>query len=291
MAKVLRWVANGIEFRSSATELEPGEISSRGIGELCSGLCSWIGLFRNNTITSSRVIEINQRIHIGEENVLRFQIWLNGVVLVLSRDKEFEDRSDRGRGRRIVEGLNSGAVMTTSEGINRVDVSIAGRAESGGVGVAGDGGGSLLTDLAKPDTWVARAGESVDLGITAETEEGSVVSAEESSGGRLAGTAEGFGRGGNAGPGGGEGVHNGELGVRKWEIGGIGKWVVCLFKLMGFKNERKSRHRPVVRQYVVNATPQLLILISFFFIFIFPIFFKYYTFLFIHFIINKNSNT
>lgn len=113
--------------------------------------------------------------------------------------------------------------MATSEGINRVDVSIAGSAESSGVGVAGDGGRSLLTDLAKPDTWVSGAGEGVDLSITAETEEGSVVSAEENSGGGLAGIAKGFGSGGNAGPGGGEGVHNRELGVRKWEIGGIGK--------------------------------------------------------------------
>lgn len=101
--------------------------------------------------------------------------------------------------------------MTAGKGVNRVDISVAGGAEGSSVGIAGDGSRSLLADFAEPDTWVARAGESVDLEVAAEAEEGSVMAAEEGRGGGLAGIAEGFG-GGDAGPAGGEGVHNG-----KWE--------------------------------------------------------------------------
>lgn len=97
MAKILRWVANVVEFRSSTKELEPAEISSGVIRGRGSGLCSWIGFIRNNSITGSRVIEINQRIHLGEEDILRFQIGLNDVVVVLSGEEEFEDGGDGGR--------------------------------------------------------------------------------------------------------------------------------------------------------------------------------------------------
>lgn len=98
MAKIMRWVANGVEFRSSTTELETAEVSGGVIGGLRSGLCSGIGLIRHNSVAGSWVIEIDQRIHIGEEDVLGFQIRVTDVVLVLSGEEEFEDRGNGGGG-------------------------------------------------------------------------------------------------------------------------------------------------------------------------------------------------
>lgn len=68
MAKILRWVANGVEFRSSTAELESEEIPGGVIGRRRGRLCSRIGLIRHNAITGSRIIEIE--IDIGEEDVL-----------------------------------------------------------------------------------------------------------------------------------------------------------------------------------------------------------------------------
>lgn len=126
---------------------------------------------------------------------------------MLGRKEEFEDGSDGGGGGRIVEGLNGGAVVAAGEGIDGVGIGVAGGAKGGSVGIAGDGGRSLIADLTEPDTWVARAGEGVELGVAAKAEEDGVVAAEEGGGGGLAGVAEGFG-GGDAGPAAGEGLHN-----------------------------------------------------------------------------------
>ena len=107
--------------------------------------------------------------------------------------------------------MDSRAIVAASKGVNRVDVGIARGTEGGGVGIAGDGSRSLLADLAEPDTWVARAGGvGVDLVVAAKAEESGVVAAEEGSGCRLAGVAEGFG-GGDGRPAAGEGVHNEKL--------------------------------------------------------------------------------
>jgi len=57
--------------------------------------------------------------------------------------------------------------VAAGEGVGRVDVAVAGEAEHGGVGLAGDVRGRLLADLAERYAWVAR-GElvgGVDLGV------------------------------------------------------------------------------------------------------------------------------
>ena len=67
-----------------------------------------------------------------------------------------------------------------------MDVAVAGGAEGVGVGLAGDGGGGLLADLAEEDAVVAGG---VDGGVAGGAEEGGVGAAEEEGGGGAAGVA------------------------------------------------------------------------------------------------------
>lgn len=72
-----------------------------------------------------------------------------------------------------------------------MDVRVAGGAEGGGVGTACDGSGSLLANLAEPDT-VVPGGQLVrpmDLLVAAEAEKGRVRPTEEGGHSTFAGVA------------------------------------------------------------------------------------------------------
>lgn len=88
----------------------------------------------------------------------------------------------------LVEGRDREALVAAGEGIGRVDVAVAGEAERGGVGLAGDVRGRLLAYLAERYARVAR-GElvgGVDLRVAGSAEEGGVRAAVQGGGGGLA---------------------------------------------------------------------------------------------------------
>ena len=97
------------------------------------------------------------------------------------------DRGDR----RIVEGHDGQTLVAASEGISGMDVGVARDAQHGGVGLARNGGGSLLADLTHPDALVP-GGElvgAVDFAVAGAAEEGGVRAAEEYCRRALAGVA------------------------------------------------------------------------------------------------------
>jgi len=90
-----------------------------------------------------------------------------------------EGRGREGLGRvgeRAEEGRDGEALVAARERVGRVDVGVAGGAERGGVGAAGDGGGGVLADLAQPDARVAGPG-AVRPGVAAGAQERAVLAA------------------------------------------------------------------------------------------------------------------
>lgn len=102
--------------------------------------------------------------------------------------EEVNGRVDDG----FVERCDGDALVAGSEGVDGVDVTVAGEAEGGGVGLACEVSGGLFADLAEGEAGVA-GGEhvgGVDLGVAGGAEEGGVRRAVEGGGGGFAGVTE-----------------------------------------------------------------------------------------------------
>lgn len=99
-----------------------------------------------------------------------------GVVILLGhrRIDEGGGGSDDGVGEGFDERNNREAVVAVGEAVGRVDISVAGSAESGGVGLAGYNRRGLLADIAHPDPLMEVSGDGA---VTSATEEGGMSSA------------------------------------------------------------------------------------------------------------------
>ena len=81
----------------------------------------------------------------------------------------------------VIERNDRHALMAGGQRISGMDVGIAGGAEGGGIGFAGENGGGELADFADPEALMA-GGElvgGVDLHIAGHAEEGGVGPAED----------------------------------------------------------------------------------------------------------------
>lgn len=101
-----------------------------------------------------------------------------GVAIVIllghRRIDEGGGGSDGGFGEGFDKRNYREAVVAVGEAVGRVDISIAGGAESGGVGLAGYNRRGLLTDLAHPDPLMAVSGDGA---VTSTAEESGMSSA------------------------------------------------------------------------------------------------------------------
>ncbi|GAB2291498.1 hypothetical protein Dimus_025752 [Dionaea muscipula] len=201
------------EIQASVCEVRDDAVAGSGVDVA-------VMVLRLDVQIRRRVIEIEQRVHVrveeisgelgaarvGDEPGVGSIIVAAGLVVAVAVGVfvvgvVFLGGGGGGRGG-LGEGVGGGeerddgeALVAASERVGGVDVVVAGDAEGGGVSLAGDSGGSLLADLAHPDSVVA-GGElvgGVDLGVAGAAEEGGIGTAEEEGRRSVAGIA-GFSR-------------------------------------------------------------------------------------------------